>query len=329
MNFFLLLAVCASVNLDLPTLVNAENISTVIPAERICKTGPPLAKTPGKFNCLVIGDSISIGYTPWLVDNLGETYQVQHAPWEEYDGGALDSKYGLQCLDLFLSTVMLEPTNCDVIVFNFGLHDLNFNGKLPEEFNTPFKYENNLRRIKSILLSTGAKVGFLLTTPVPFENALNARICKYNRIASHVMKEHPEVETVDLYDWVIKGHQNKCYESDKDLNPHFTNEGYKYISRRVKDLILNLTKKCKSNNYTREANHWFQGKPVVPCKDESGHVITVCPHNSTCCDIPFPTGQGCCLMPQAVSCGDGMHCCPAGYRCHESCTSRECFCRKK
>lgn len=35
--------------------------SSVIPAERICKPGPPLKATTGKINCLIIGDSISIG----------------------------------------------------------------------------------------------------------------------------------------------------------------------------------------------------------------------------------------------------------------------------
>ena len=44
------------------TVVNAKNISTAMAAKRICKSGPPMAKTPGKFNCLVIGDSISNGY---------------------------------------------------------------------------------------------------------------------------------------------------------------------------------------------------------------------------------------------------------------------------
>ena len=34
---------------------------SIIPAERICKPGPPLKASPGKTNCLVIGDSISIG----------------------------------------------------------------------------------------------------------------------------------------------------------------------------------------------------------------------------------------------------------------------------
>ena len=39
---------------------NADYCS-VMPAERICKPGPPLKAMTGKTNCLIIGDSISIG----------------------------------------------------------------------------------------------------------------------------------------------------------------------------------------------------------------------------------------------------------------------------
>ena len=68
----------------------------------------------------------------------------------------------------------------------------------------------------------------------------------------------------------------------------------------------------------------------VPCKNKSGQVVTVCPYNSTCCDALFSsTGQGCCLTPQAIPCGDGKHCCPAGYECDPGCSVCKCSCRKK
>ena len=94
---------------------------------------------------------------------LGDDYQVQHAPWDETDGGALDSKYGFQCLQLFLLTALLEPTTYDVIIFNFGIHDVNYCGNWPEEFTAPTEYEKNLKEIKSLLLATGANVGYALT----------------------------------------------------------------------------------------------------------------------------------------------------------------------
>ena len=183
-----------------------------------------------------------------MAERLGDGFQVQNAPWGDLDGGALDSKYGLKCLQMFLSTVMLEPTSYDVIIFNFGLHDLNFNGKWPEEQTPPNEYDENLREIKSLLLSTGARVGYVLTTPMPENDTLDSSIKQYNGIANHVMKEHPAIATADLYNWVIEGCVKNCLVIDKDLSPHFTKGGYKYLSKKVKDLVLSLAQSLSSNN---------------------------------------------------------------------------------
>ena len=180
---------------------------------------------------------------------LGDGYQVQHAPWDQRDGGALDSKYGLQCLRIFLQTVMLEPTKYDVIIFNFGMHDIN--GCWPEEYVEPVDYAENLNAITSILLSTGANVGYVLTTPVPYNVTLNNRVKQYNGIAGHVMKEYPTVVTADLYTWVIEVCGDPPYASciiaDKQPSLHYTAQGYQYLSERIKDLILDLTQDIDEN----------------------------------------------------------------------------------
>jgi len=50
----------------------------------------------------------------------------------------------------------------------------------------------------------------------------------------------------------------------------------------------------------------------VKCLDGSS-----CPDGSTCCKLS--TGQyGCCPLPNAVCCSDGLHCCPSGYKCDVS-----------
>ncbi|KAL9983921.1 hypothetical protein ACROYT_G006167 [Oculina patagonica] len=328
LSFILYVFVMTSVS---PVISNADNWS-VIPAERICKPGPPLKATTGKMNCLVIGDSISIGYTPWVARMLGDDFQVQHAPWDVTDGGALDSKYGLQCLHLFLQTAMLEPTRYDVIIFNFGMHDINY-GRWPEEYTTPVDYAKNLNAITSMLLSTGAKVGYVLTTPVPWNVTLNDRVKQYNSIASHVMKEYPTVATADLYTWVIEVCGDPPYESciiaRKQPSPHYTPQGYQYLSERVKDLILDLTQDLDENPRSRKRQEllWIASQNRVPCKNKTGKVVTMCPYNSTCCDDLFSvTGQGCCLTPEAIPCGDGKHCCPAGYECDPDCSIHECSC---
>lgn len=39
-----------------------------------------------------------------------------------------------------------------------------------------------------------------------------------------------------------------------------------------------------------------------------------CAYGETCCKAAGG-GYGCCPMPEATCCKDGMHCCPHGYRC--------------
>ena len=185
-------------------------------------------------------------YTPWMAKMLGDGYQVQHSPWDQWDGGVLDSKYGLRCLRLFLQTAMLEPTRYDVIIFNFGFHDIECSGKWPEEYTKPVDYAKNLKTMTSILLSTGAKVGYVLTTPVPWNATLNDRVIQYNSIARDVMKEYPTVGTADLYTWVIKvcgvPPFFNCIITEKQPNPHYTAAGNQYLCAKLKDLILHLAK---------------------------------------------------------------------------------------
>lgn len=314
-------------------LLGSAGYQSITPAERICKPGPPLKASLEKTNCLVIGDSISIGYTPWVTEMLGDKYQVQHAPWDVIDGGALDSKYGLQCLDMFLQTSTLEPTTYDVIIFNFGMHDINYSGNFPEEYVQPDEYTENLRSITSILLSTGAKVGYVLTTPVPYNVTLNDRAKHYNSLADAVMKTFSTVVTADLYSWVTdvcgEPPYQSCVIAQKQPSPHYTQPGYKYLSLRVTDLVLDLVRGVDQNNHYPRPQQIARENPV-PCKDKSAKVVTVCPYNSTCCDSLFSaTGKGCCLRnSEAVPCKDGKHCCPAGYECESSCSIYKCSCLK-
>lgn len=55
-----------------------------------------------KKNVLIIGDSLTIGYTPPVADELADIALVQHAPWDTSDGGAEETAYGVQCLDYWL-----------------------------------------------------------------------------------------------------------------------------------------------------------------------------------------------------------------------------------
>ena len=89
-----------------------------------CFAGPSnLDETNIKPNVMILGDSVSIGYTPYVITNLSSIAYVQHSPWSS-DGGSGSITYGLSCLPIFLYSMNQSFINWDIIQFNFGLHDL-------------------------------------------------------------------------------------------------------------------------------------------------------------------------------------------------------------
>ena len=74
-----------------------------------------------------------------MISLLSGICQVQHAPFSS-GSGAMDSRYGLQCLPMMLRTTDLERTHYDAVVFNFGLHDVNYSGRFPEVTKLIFYY---------------------------------------------------------------------------------------------------------------------------------------------------------------------------------------------
>ena len=187
-------------------------------------------------NVLIIGDSISIGYTRPLKDILQGKANVMRNP-----GNALDSGNGLEKLDEWLG-----DTKWAVIHFNHGLHDLKYvdekgnnqNTKENAHIQIPLeKYKQNMEAIVARLKKTGAKVIFATTTPYP-AGVKPLRIPKdaekYNEVALGIMKEH-DVVVNDLYTYVLP--QREALQ--KPRNVHFTDEGSKSLAQEVAKYLLN------------------------------------------------------------------------------------------
>ena len=68
-----------------------------------CKMGPALPPSKTLKNVLIIGDSVSIGYTSYASPNVPELLSdvalAQHGPWDVSDGGAGTTGNGVACLD--------------------------------------------------------------------------------------------------------------------------------------------------------------------------------------------------------------------------------------
>lgn len=138
---------------------------------------------PGLPRVLLIGDSISIGYTVPTRELLRGRANV-HRPLTNCSA----TSTGLSQMKSWLG-----DKKWDVIHFNFGLHD----AKLPPEGvkHAPLDvYEKNLQQLVKQMQATGAKVVFATTTPVPNGGNLSptrrfGNIDDYNAIARKVMSD--------------------------------------------------------------------------------------------------------------------------------------------
>ncbi len=138
---------------------------------------------------LILGDSISIGYTPYVRQILAGKAEV-HRPNENCG----PTTHGLQRIDAWLG-----DQHWDVIHFNFGLHDLKYidqDGNLvaPDQgaIQVPLdRYEQNLGRLITRLQETGARLIWCTTTPVPpgADGRISDDSVKYNRVALRVMRQ--------------------------------------------------------------------------------------------------------------------------------------------
>ena len=103
---------------------------------------------------LIIGDSISIDYTPRVAEELAGELRVAHN-----EGNAEDSRNLLANLDAYLAA------DAELVHFNCGLHDLKRLGG--GAYQVPLAaYRGNLRRIVDRLRATGRKLIWATTTPV-------------------------------------------------------------------------------------------------------------------------------------------------------------------
>ena len=162
---------------------------------------------------LVIGDSISIGYTPVVTTLLAGKADVKH-----HEGNAAHTNNGVAKLDEWLGT-----TKWKVITFNFGLHDLKIMENGEHQVGLA-QYEKNLDAIATRLKKTGARLLFVTTTPVP-EGKLNplrkpGDEVLFNEAALRVVKKH-KIPVVDLYSFA----KPKLAEIQGKANVHFTKEG--------------------------------------------------------------------------------------------------------
>lgn len=216
--------------------------------KRAAAPNPALARIEdiaGLPRVLLLGDSISIGYTLRVRELLKGKANV-HRP----SANCSSTGYALQNLDKWLGD---QPW--DVIHFNFGLHD----AKLPPEgvrHSPPDLYKSNLEALIDRLQKKSKYLIFATTTPVPNGGNLSpvrrfGSIETYNSVASSVMRTR-NIPINDLNALVVpKADRILIHRTDEQgivhWDVHFTTDGYNLLAEQVAAAIQNGLKQLPSN----------------------------------------------------------------------------------
>ncbi len=200
-------------------------------------------------NVLIIGDSISMGYTKPVIALLKDSANVQRAPVN-----CGDSNFGNNQLNSWVG-----ETQWDVIHFNFGLHDMCYRHPESKEIGQRDKvkgtqavplnqYKANLESLVLQLEATGATLIWASTTPVP-ENEVGRVVgddLKYNAVAGEVMRRHG-IEINDLHALAAGFGPELKLEPG---NVHFNKTGSAKLAEQVAGAIKAVL--CEGSNHAGE-----------------------------------------------------------------------------
>ena len=168
---------------------------------------------PGLPRVLLIGDSISRGYTQGVRKCLVGKANVHRAP----------ANCGPTATGLKKLPAWLEGGPWDIIHFNFGIHDRNTADPV---------YAANLTELIAQLEKTGAKLVWATTTPTldatNTEGFSPSRCVRLNEIATEVMTRH-HIVIDDLYTFI----QPHLSVMQKPGNVHFLEPGYEMLAEKV------------------------------------------------------------------------------------------------
>jgi len=207
---------------------------------------------PALPNVLLIGDSISIGYTlnvRRLLKGKANVFRPMNA--NGTPANCQNTHHGLEHIHSWLG-----KTKWSIIHFNWGLWDLCYrspqstgNGR-QDKFHgvqdVPIaQYPKNLEELVQILKRTKATLIWTATTVVPPHEAgrFVGDEVKYNRVAAEVMRRN-HIRTDDLYALTSKFPASSFRAPG---NVHYTNAGYEQIAEQVASAISGALQKDHAN----------------------------------------------------------------------------------
>ena len=214
------------------------------------KTGwAVMTPDPSLPNVLILGDSISIGYTLEVRKLLAGKANVFRPMKKDSPENCSGTTAGVQNIDRWL-----EGQKWDVIHFNWGLHDMKHVSKdnpntASSKAEDPTQatvevYAKNMEAIVKKLQATGAKLIFATTTPVtpgttnPLREPTSPGV--YNAAALKVMKDN-NVSVNDLYAFCLP----QLDKIQLPKNVHFKPEGSTALAKEVAKKITEALEKGK------------------------------------------------------------------------------------
>lgn len=182
---------------------------------------------------LILGDSISIGYTPIVARILAGTANV----WRP------DMNCGSTLVYREFLKKWLGDRKWDLIHFNCGLHDINRKnnesiGRTEGDRRVPLEeYVVNLEWITGTILAAANIAVWASTTPVPSEaeTRVPGDEIEYNKAAEKVMMRK-NVPVNDLNAFILP-YTPECHLALN--NVHYTEDGYEKLGAEVVAVIKN------------------------------------------------------------------------------------------
>lgn len=190
-----------------------------------------------KPKILIVGDSISLGYTPYVREDLQGIAQVYHNR-----GNAQHTGTGLDSIETWIGT-----KDWDIIQFNWGLWDLCYRhpdsktqGNRDKVHGTiTYELEDYGKNLDSIVqwmkAKSDAKLIFVTTTYVPEDEAgrYQEDAIRYNQLAKRIMEENGVVIN-DIYEASRRIHRH--YGKDSG-DVHYLPEGYRALAKEITDFL--------------------------------------------------------------------------------------------
>lgn len=212
------------------------------------KEDSPQKASPAKLpNVLIIGDSISIGYTGRVKELLKDKANVSRPQCNCADSGT-----GVRALQTWLGT-----QKWDVIHFNFGIWDTHWlkngqivsnRGSIDKDTRRRFTTEEhveNMSKIVAILKKTGANLIWGSTTPYVSYGEDTKLLLQKNNDADKELMEKEGVKGNNLYNLALPN--LKAWQSGDGC--HFNSEGYDRLAQQVASTISDvLTKQARETS---------------------------------------------------------------------------------